>query len=103
MADVKWDVEELSGNVQLLQRESENLAQYERFLREFKQTVAQNWQSQAGEMYQQRMDIEVQRMQLIREHLGNIIAVLRDVTNQEYTVCEEEIRQKRGRREKKCK
>ncbi|MCI8441758.1 MAG: DUF3114 domain-containing protein [Provencibacterium sp.] len=96
MADVKWDVEELSGNVQLLQRESENLAQYERFLREFKQTVAQNWQSQAGEMYQQRMDIEVQRMQLIREHLGNIIAVLRDVTNQEYTVCEEEIRQALG-------
>jgi uncharacterized protein YukE len=88
----KWDVEELKHCASRLEKQKENLVQYEQEISTLKDDISQAWQSIAGTAYENSIYIDQTLISQIIVSLEQEISKLNNVISKDYQPCEETLK-----------
>lgn len=90
----KWDIDELTGNLNVLRREQSNLREYLIFLRNVRREIDESWESIAGTQFDNYVSADEQDLQFVLLGIGELIEKLDKVISLCYQECEDKISQK---------
>lgn len=91
MAVYKWDIEVMVQKLHQMKQEYENLAREREFFLKLEEEVQRDWQSAAGDMYRQSLDVDMENYNAILKGLDKKIKTLDGVIHNAYAKCEETV------------
>lgn len=75
MAEIRWDYEQISSFVDQLEACIDVLKDQQTFLKRFQADAAGSWASEAGQLYGERPDVDI-------EEIGNAVRTFESAKNQ---------------------
>ena len=75
MAEIRWDYEQISSFVDQLEACIDVLKDQQTFLKRFQADAAGSWASEAGQLYGERLDVDI-------EEIGNAVRTFESARNQ---------------------
>ena len=75
MAEIRWDYEQISSFVDQLEACIDVLKDQQTFLKRFQADAAGSWASEAGQLYGERLDVDI-------EEIGNAVRTFESAKNQ---------------------
>jgi len=88
---IRWNLNILSNTISALQREHSDLCTWRDRMKQLQSQVGNNWQSSAGQQYQDRLEADYKTIEHIRTQLERRTRSLTKVYNY-YFECESRIR-----------
>ena len=89
--NLKWDVSSLSQLVRKISSEKDTIENNKEFLRSINSEVEKAWQGYAGRAFDQRMDIDVENLEIVINGIEAVIKDLSNVISSCYEDCEKDI------------
>ncbi len=75
MAEIRWDYEQISSFVDQLEACIDVLKDQQTFLKRFQAGAAGSWAAKAGQLYGERLDVDI-------EEIGNAVRTFESAKNQ---------------------